>query len=72
MSKPHSQAYNKPFLVAFSQVLMQDGWTPLHFAAYGGALEVTQFLLVKGANPDPKDVVCHICMAVYEVSNQWA
>lgn len=36
---------------------MQDGWTPLHFAAYGGALEVTQFLLVRGANPDPQDVV---------------
>jgi ankyrin repeat protein len=32
-----------------------DGWTPLHFAAFKGDLEVLELLLSKGAPPDTRD-----------------
>ena len=52
-----SQTYTAPCMRMRHESMLQDGWTPLHFAAYGGALEVTQFLLVKGANPELRDTV---------------
>ena len=43
-------------LPAFGR-LMQDGWTPLHFAAYGGAVQVARELLALGARPRTADKV---------------
>lgn len=40
-----------------SGVLLQDGWTPLHFAAYGGAEQVSRELLGLGARPRTADKV---------------
>ena len=52
-------------------VLLQDGWTPLHFAAYGGSVDVARELLKLGARPRTADKVRHearlklvLCMAV--------
>ena len=51
--------------------MLQDGWTPLHFAAYGGSVEVARELLKLGARPRTADKVWHEaemklawCMAV--------
>ena len=33
----------------------QAGWTALHWASYGGHLEVVKYLLEKGANVNFKD-----------------
>ena len=43
-------------LAAFG-CLMQDGWTPLHFAAYGGSVQVARELLALGARPRTADKV---------------
>ena len=45
---------------------MQDGWTPLHFAAKYGQLEVVQLLLRHGADKELKcnkgeKPVEHVC-----------
>ncbi len=45
-------------LAAFG-CLMQDGWTPLHFAAYGGSVQVARELLALGARPRTADKVHH-------------
>lgn len=39
------------------KTLLQDGWVPVHFASYGGALEATQALLLRGSNPAAADKV---------------
>ena len=36
---------------------MQDGWTPLHFAADKGHVQVAELLLAKGADIEAKDKV---------------
>ena len=41
------------------QLLMQYGWTPLHYASYNGRLEVVEHLLGAGAAPSAIDKVSH-------------
>lgn len=41
------------------QMALQDGWTPLHFAAYGGSLQVLNELLSYGADATVADKVPH-------------
>ena len=38
-------------------VLLQEGLTALHFAAYFGYTEIAEMLLNKEANPDLQDIV---------------
>jgi ankyrin repeat protein len=35
-----------------------NGWTPLHYAAYGGHKEVAELLISKGGDVEAMDVLC--------------
>ena len=40
-------------------LLLQDGWTALHYACFNGKTKVVQYLLTNGANLSATDKVNH-------------
>lgn len=54
---PPTHAVHPKIVADTLKTVLQDGWTPLHFASYWGSLKVLRYLLNSGVNVNAQDKV---------------